>query len=126
MKICFEPDKACLRAEWTFDIRHMSVIEYIDCWNTILKHVQTCKSTYLLIDASDFEYRQLSEANLIFNEITRLLRPENIGIIANKNLLGSKTIRHLLIDCPLQGHHVFDNILEGLGWLYSSKHMVSR
>jgi hypothetical protein len=105
---------------------HLSAMEYLDCWNTIMRCIVTFKPTYLLIDASDFEYRQLSEANLIFNEISLLLTPKNIGIVTNNYLLGSITLKDLLLNCPIQGHHVFDNLQEGLCWLNSSRHTTFR
>jgi hypothetical protein len=119
MKIFFWPDKAILIAEWTSEITHMSVTEYLGCWNTILRHVQTFKPTYLLIDATNFEYRRLYEVNHVFNEISQLITPENMGIVTTSNLLGSITLEHLLISCLLQGHQVFENVKEGLYWLNS-------
>jgi hypothetical protein len=119
MEFCFEPDKAALKIKWTSDNSSLSTVDYIDCWNAILRHVEVLKPVYLLIDASEFEYRILPEVNHIFNDISQKLIPKNIAIITSNNLLGSKTLESLLKSCPIKGYNIFKHRNEGHVWLES-------
>jgi hypothetical protein len=126
VEICFESDKAVLKVKWSSGNSSLATIEYIDYWITILKHVEVLKPLYLLIDASDFEYRILAEVNIMFNDISQKLRPENIAIVASKSLLGSKTIENLLQNCPVRGYNIFNNSNEGIIWVESRKPLLSK
>jgi hypothetical protein len=120
MEICFESDTVALKAIWLPGNSSLSVIEYIACWTTILNNVEILKPSYLLIDASDFEYRILPDVYPIFNKISNILKPENIAIVSSNYLLGRKTIENILNSCPHKGYNIFLHRDNGHIWFKSN------
>jgi hypothetical protein len=95
MEIIFDSDKSLLIASWFPGNSQLSSLDYIGFWLTLLIHVEVHKPSYLLLDASNLEYRPINEVSRIFSNISLMFQPDRIAIIESNHLLGNKSIELL-------------------------------
>lgn len=119
VEINFVSTYSALIVKWNPGNSCLATIEYIGYWTTILHAIELYCPSCLLIDATNLEYRTIADVNLIFNEISLRLKPQNIAIVKSTNLLGSITVDNLLHNSQLLGFSLFTNFAESIVWLES-------
>jgi len=125
IEVYSKPNSIALNAVWLPGNSGLSEIEYVACWSTIFYNVKVLKPIHLLIDASDLEYRMVHPIQPVFNNISSLLKPQNIAIVNSFHFLGVKTVENLLKNCPHKGHSIFSCREDGLNWFESFSSNIS-